>query len=89
VLSRFAGAHWTQGANFCEEAWLLQRAGAGRSAEGARRLEEGTLARRHIRRQTDRVRQADRVQRIVLLAILVLMIMLAFEYVGAANMVQP
>jgi hypothetical protein len=74
---------------FCEEAWLLQRAGAVRGAEGLRRLEEGTLAHRRIGRKTDRVRHTDRMQRIVLLAILVLMLVVALEWVGIAHLVYP
>ena len=76
------------GVNVCEEAWLLQRAGAVRGAEGGRRLEDGTLAHRRIGRQTDRVRRADRAQHILLLAIFALVILLVFGWVGAAQLVH-
>jgi len=68
---------------FCEEAWLLQRAGAARDAEGARRIEEGTLAHRGIGRKTDVVRRADRAQRVVLVVVLALVLILAVEAFAA------
>jgi len=72
---------------YCEEAWLLQRAGAPRDADGGRRLEEGTLAHRGIGRKTDGVRRADWTQRVVLLVVLALGLILAVE-VFAAQLVH-
>ena len=72
---------------YCEEAWLLQRAGVTRDADGARRLEEGTLAHRGIGRKTDDVRRADWAQRVVLLVVLALVLILAVE-VFAAQLVR-
>ncbi len=72
---------------YCEEAWALQRAGAARDADGARRLEEGTFAHRGIGRKTDGVRRADWAQRVVLLIVLALVVVLAVE-VFAAQLVR-
>jgi len=68
---------------FCEEAWLLQRAGAARDADGGRRLEEGTRAHHGIGRKTDGVHRADRAQRVVLLVVLALGLILAVEAFAA------
>ena len=72
---------------YCEEAWLLQRAGVLAMLTVARRLEEGTLAHRGIGRKTDGVRRADWAQRVVLLVVLALALILAVE-VFAAQLVH-
>jgi hypothetical protein len=68
---------------YCEEAWLLQRAGVVPDARGVRRLDEGTLAHRRIGRRIDGVRRADRARRLVLVVVFALVLVFALEGLAA------
>src|SRR5579859_4292168 len=59
---------------FCPQAWHLQRRGTTRNVAGARSVEQGIVAHRHIGRSADHVLGLERLRRVMLLVVAVLFI---------------
>lgn len=85
VLSASEIASYT----FCGQAWYLGRRDVARSAEGAERLVEGTVAHRKIGARADRVRAIEFVRRLLIVAICGLATILLVQFLNAASLAFP
>jgi hypothetical protein len=74
---------------FCPEAWYLERAGATRSRAGAQRLQAGIDAHRQIGRRTDNLRAFEWLRQVLLAAILVLVVIVAAQFVSGRGVFRP
>jgi hypothetical protein len=77
------------GVNVCPEAWHLQRRGTAQNVTGVRNLERGTFAHRRIGSRADRLRGLERLRRVTLLLLAVLLAGLVLQFFSAGGLVRP
>ena len=73
---------------FCPQAWHHQRRGTARNVAGARSVEQGMLAHRHIGSRADRVLRLERLRRVMLLVIAVMLVGLLVLFVSAQGFLR-
>jgi hypothetical protein len=74
---------------FCPQAWHLQRRGTTRNVAGARSVEQGIVAHRHIGRRADRVLGLERLRRVMLLVVAVLLMGSLFVFLSGEGLLRP
>jgi hypothetical protein len=74
---------------FCPQAWHLQRRGTAQNVAGARKLERGTFAHRRIGSRVDRVRGLERLRRVTMLLLAVLLAGLVLQLLSAGGLLRP
>jgi len=74
---------------FCPQAWHLQRRGTTRNIAGARSVEEGIFAHRRIGSRADRVLGLERLRRVMLLVVAVLVIGSLFVFLSGEGLLRP
>ena len=74
---------------YCPQAWHLQRRGTAQNVAGARNLERGTFAHRRIGSRVDRVRGLERLRRVTLLFIAMLLAGLLLQFLSQGGLLRP
>jgi len=74
---------------FCPQAWHLQRRGTAQNVAGARNLERGTFAHRRIGSRVDRVRGLERLRRVTLLLIAMLLAGMLLQFLSPGGLLRP
>ena len=74
---------------FCPQAWHLQRHGTEQNVASTRNLERGTFEHRRIGGRADRVRGLERLRRVTLLLIAILLAGLLLQFLSPGGLLRP
>jgi hypothetical protein len=71
---------------YCPESWVLDRAGAPQTAQGERRLRDGSFAHRQIGARVDQLTIVERASQIAAISILLLLVFVLLQAMGMVQL---